>query len=165
MIFGPKSSAGNSLRMSAPNSSARTASCGVITPGIYGTAYRLQRRAQSSLKDGPTIYCAPARIHTRAVSASSTVPAPSNTSAPNASLNSRIISSACGTVIVISIAVIPPSRTASTILSPCALFSARITATAPASISACISSYFFIISSLLCKILPKILHSLFLREG
>ena len=151
--------------MSAPNSSARTASCGVITPGMYDTAYRLQRRAQPSSKDGPTIYCAPARIQARAVSASSTVPAPSSISDPNVSLSSRIISSACGTVMVISIAVMPPARTASTILSPCAFVSARITETAPASINACINSYFFTISSLLCKILNKILHSLFLREG
>ena len=96
---------------------------------------------------GLTTNCAPSRMHIRAVSASSTVPAPIRMS--GRSFASRFITSiAPGTVIVISSTVTPPSAIAVASASAFSTDAARSTGTNPIFFNSANTSAFFI--SLLC---------------
>ncbi|OQA46875.1 MAG: hypothetical protein BWY52_00481 [Chloroflexi bacterium ADurb.Bin325] len=91
---------------------------GVNAPGSTGTLYRLQSAIVSRLRVGQTMNCAPARIAARALSGSSTVPAPKSMSPaprppPKAATACRMTSSAPGVVNVTSMACTPPALTAS----------------------------------------------------
>ena len=150
IIDGPNAFPGNTFRISTPNSKASTASFTVIIPGITGTLYLLHIFTVSGLKLGLTTYFAPAKITILAVSGSNTVPAPIITSGFDLyfSDSSFIISTAPGTVIVISIKLIPPFTILSIIFSPCSLLSARTTATTFSSFNFAKISNLSIITSL-----------------
>ena len=126
-------SPGKILRISAPSSRAFTASVGVKTPGIHAMRYRAQRRRMLSSRCGETMYCAPERTAMRAVSLSSTVPAPIMMSPFRAYLSAICSMSLCafGTVKVSSIAATPPSMHASVMRSASASSFALTTATRP----------------------------------
>src|SRR5437867_1394799 len=82
---------------------------------------------------GATMYSAPASNTARAVSASRTVPAPSNKRSPSAWRTWRITSSALGTERVISTTLTPPSARARATSTSCWLSGDRTTATMPQS--------------------------------
>jgi hypothetical protein len=106
--------AGNTLMMSAPASQASRISVGVKHPGMTG----MFRSAHASMTDrratGLTTNCAPASTTRWTVSASTTVPAPKRNPLGIRGANSRINSTAPGTLIVTSSARMPPSEIAST---------------------------------------------------
>src|SRR5258708_2296550 len=117
----------------APAVQAARTSVGVSAPGMTGTEYRRQISMVARLRAGLTTKRAPASMQARAVSASSTVPAPSRTSWPKRFETCSMTPSAPGTVIVISRTVTPPSRIASTTLIASSADGARTTRTRPIS--------------------------------
>ncbi|MBA7549845.1 hypothetical protein ES705_42343 [subsurface metagenome] len=132
IYFGPPNCpAGKIFTMSAPISQAWTTSVGVIAPGIAILVYLLHILMTSSFNEGATTNSAPARMDALAVSPSRTVPAPKSTSFPNFPATFSITPIALGTVIVISIVLIPPSLMASTMFIACSGDWALITGTIP----------------------------------
>jgi len=85
-----------------------------LTLGITILLYLLHSLTSCGLRQGPTMNSAPARIDARAVSGSSTEPAPKSISSPASLASLSITPIAPGTVIVISIVLIPPFLIAST---------------------------------------------------
>ncbi len=91
---------------------------------------------------GVTTNSAPAAMAARHVSASSTVPTPMTPWPPTCPRASRMAAMALGVVIVISMAMMPPARSASESGSTCSAFCARTTAMMPGSVSSEIISDF-----------------------
>ncbi len=89
---------------------------------------------------GLTMNWAPASIQARAVCASSTVPAPIITSGSTSALNSSIMRTAPGTVIVISRTEIPPLRMAATARRPISVDSALTTGMMPIAVRRVLTS-------------------------
>src|SRR6185437_4449618 len=105
MYFGPPTCPhGKTLIASAPDSHAVRISVGVSAPAMIGLPYRWAISMVESRRLGVTKNSAPASMQDRAVSLSSTVPAPSTIRSPNSSATFSSARSAPGTVIVISAA-------------------------------------------------------------
>src|SRR5581483_3083275 len=134
MYFAPPTLAhGNTFTNAAPAFHAVITSVGVNAPAKTGLPAARQHSTIPRSNPGLTRNSAPASMHRRAVSASSTVPAPTKTWEPADLTTSRISSIAPGTVIVISATGMPPSEMASTASFPSAREDARTTGTIPIS--------------------------------
>src|SRR2546422_4520704 len=129
----PTSPQGKILTKSDPALQAVITSVGVRAPAIISTPSRTANATIGILTPGLTRNWAPALRQRRAVSTSSTVPAPMSTSEALLLLSSRITSTAPGTVIVISTIGIPPWQTASDAINASREDDARTTGTTPIS--------------------------------
>src|SRR6266478_3682539 len=124
---------GKTFTKSAPAFQAVMTSVGVNAPAIIKTPSRTANSTVARFNPGLTRNSAPASRQRRAVSTSSTVPAPISASETPLFLSSRITSIAPGTVMVISTMGIPPSHTAWAASSASAGDDARTTGTTPIS--------------------------------
>src|SRR5437667_4054599 len=124
---------GKIFTKSDPAFHAVMTSVGVKAPAMINIFSRTANSTVGRFNPGLTRNCAPASRQRRAVSTSSTVPAPMSTSEALLLLSSRITSTAPGTVIVISTIGIPPWQTASDAINASREDDARTTGTTPIS--------------------------------
>src|SRR5262249_37765331 len=131
--FGPPTfPAGKTLTKSDPASQAAITSVGVSAPAIINRPSAAASATVFALKPGLTKNCAPASRHLCACSGFNTVPAPTSNSLEDECLaNSRMTSTAPGTVIVIPTIGIPPLLPASAAVRASAADDARTTGTIP----------------------------------